>query len=329
VNANFLAHALTVFLAPSALLAQDPTASRVTLDTETVTFGAPVGLFDADNNRVSMAFFARPPGTDAEASARRALAWSPDSGGAAVVIDLTFTPDSTNGMVQQLKACRVRFRGFQHGPMDIEGGARECHIVSTGGMLRPGGAMMGLMEGQGAGYSFRLPFSVVFPASPDEDASAPAASSAPAAPTIPPDTVSGSASYDGQKLGFTHGLAWWDAENTQVNLAFFDHAPPAGILADLRSGSWGEGGPRLSLDLRFEGPPRGEPSAITYCFVNIDWPRGGPMGNNTDGKGCGVAEVGGDLRAGGTVAAKVKGQATGPGDKPYSWDLIFNLPIEK
>jgi hypothetical protein len=129
--------------------------------------------------------------------------------------------------------------------------------------------------------------------------------------------VSGSATFGGQ-AGFSRPRLVGGRKG-QIS-AFFDHASGR-VLAELRSGSSGDGGPTLTLDLRFEGRPRTEPSAITYCFINVAWPKGGSIGNNTDGKGCGVAQIAGDLRAGGSVSAKVKGQAMGPGEKPYSWDL--------
>jgi hypothetical protein len=298
--------ALAVILLPSTLLAQDPNAGRATVGAQTVTFEAPVGAFDASGNRVSVTF------TNAASAA-------------SVLVDLTFTPGSASALVQQLKSCRVTFRGFKR-PLELAGGAGECHIVSIGGLLRQGGALMGLIEGAGAGYSLRLPFSISITESAGP-AQAPARP-APTAPTLAANTVSGSATYDGQTLRFTHGLAWWDAERNQVSLAFFDHAPRSGLLAELRSGSWGEGGPTMSLWFRFEGAPRPEPGAITYCFVSTDWPRGGSLSHNTDGQGCGVAQIGGALAAGGQVTAKLKGQAPGPRGS-YSWDLAFNLPIAK
>jgi hypothetical protein len=303
--------ALAVLLLPSAVPAQDPFAGRATVGTETVTFDAPTGAFDAAAARVSVSF----------KSARS---------GATILADFTFTPGSASAMAEQMKSCRVSFRGFKR-PLELSGGVRECHVSSIGGFLRPGGALIGLIEGAGAGYSVRLPFSVSIPGgslTTAGDPPEPGPPPVPAAPAPPANTVSGSASYDGQAQRFTHGLAWWDAENNQVSLGFFDHAPRAGLLAELRTGSWGEGGPTMTLWFRFEGAPRPDPAAITYCFVSTDWPKGGSLSNNTDGKGCGVVQVGGELKAGGHVTAKVKGQATGPRG-PYSWDLAFNLPIAK
>jgi hypothetical protein len=38
---------------------------------------------------------------------------------------------------------------------------------------------------------------------------------------------------------------------------------------------------------------------------------------------CGVVELGGDLRAGGTVHGRLKGSGKNDGDKTHAWDLDF------
>ncbi len=71
------------------------------------------------------------------------------------------------------------------------------------------------------------------------------------------------------------------------------------------------------------------PASVGYCFVEFTFPKDGPLGNSSDAKGCGISELGGDPRAGGTIAVRLKGQAQGPGGKPFTWDLHINLPIAK
>jgi hypothetical protein len=203
---------------------------------------------------------------------------------------------------------------------------------------------IGLVQGQGRDYNVRLPFTVAFvegqtgrpsaatapaPAAVPAPTPAPRAA-APAAPTIPANTVTGTATYNGQKLTVSRGLAWLKASDNQVELALFDRAPRAGILAELRSGTWGEGGPIVTMSLRITRGAPMTPAAVTYCYVNVDFPKGGPMGTGTNNAaGCGLTVLDGDGKAGGTIAARLKSQAMGPGDRPFTWDLQFNLPVAK
>jgi hypothetical protein len=308
-------------------LAQDPAEGKVSLGGESATFSTALGFWNPLKNRVSVALFsAKPPGGVEEAS-RRAGRWDVASLGPTVVMDLDFVPGTTSAVVGQLASCRVAFSGFRS-RLELKGSAKECAIQFIGGLLGPEGAVVGVLQGQGKAYSFRLPFSAAFGASSVPVGGDSTASASPAAsPAIPPGTASGSASFAGQRRTFTQGLAWWNAEKNEVNVALFDHAPPPGILADLRSGSWGEGGPGMTLQLRFTAGAPLAASGVDYCYVGVSFPKGGPIGKNTNARGCGFSELGGDAKAGGNVTARLRGEDTGPGDKPYSWEAGFNLPI--
>lgn len=72
----------------------------------------------------------------------------------------------------------------------------------------------------------------------------PAATPAPALPDVlamAPNTAAGTGTFTGQTLRITHGLAWVSGEKFEV--ALFDRVPAAGMLAELKTGSWGDAGP--------------------------------------------------------------------------------------
>jgi hypothetical protein len=142
-------------------------------------------------------------------------------------------------------------------------------------------------------------------------------------------TVSGGAAFAGQRTATTHGLAWWKADTNELRLALFERPPPEGMLAELRAGEWGEGGPVMTIHLRLDPGLPGGPAAVTYCYLDATFPRGGVMGTNTNAEGCGLALLEGDLRPGGHVVAALKGEAVGPGDQPYAWEVRLDLPIAK
>lgn len=150
------------------------------------------------------------------------------------------------------------------------------------------------------------------------------------APPSSASTVAGKALYDGATVTFTHALAWWKADDHQVRVGLFNHTPPAGILAGMRAGNWGDDGPIGTL--YFEITPGGPvaPANIRYCFVDVSFPNGGPMGwNANSAQACGITSLSGDFKPGGRIAARMKGQASGAHNKPFSWDLRFNVPIAR
>lgn len=316
--------------------AQDPSQGRVTLAGEAVTFAPPVAFWDPSRNRVSVAFYTQPLPADAEASARKAGQWPPRPGSPTVILDVDFAPGSMSAMDSQVRACHVSFHGFRS-QLDLKGSAKDCHIFSIGGLLRPGGAMVGVLQGEGPTYSLRLPFSAAFldagvPTTPAASA-APAVSTAPAAPTAPAiaaNTASGTASYNGQRLTLTHGLAAWNAKDNEVRVWLFEQAPRAGILKDLLAGSWGDGGPTMTIYLRLAPGGPVAPASITYCYVDVTFPKGGPIGRNVNSAAaCGLTQLGGEPRAGGTVLAQIAGSGPAPQDRTFSWDVRFHLPIAR
>ena len=308
--------------------AQELPKPHATVSGEAVTFLDPVGLWDPARHRVSVAFVAKALGVDVDTASRKSGQWDVSAAGPALVVDLTFAGASTSGMVADIASCRMAFRNFK-APLSIQGGAAECHVVSTGGMLRQGGMFIGLLEGKGAAYAYRLPFTVSFVEAASQPAAVTAAAAPPAAPAIAPNTVEGSGTYAGQRLTFTHGLAWFVAKDNEVRIALFDHAPPA---RDPRGPAVRELGRGRTHEHAHVPAERGRaPSvpSVSYCYVDETFPKGGPMATNTNAKGCGLTELAGDARAGGRVAARLAGQTMGPGDKPFAWDLRFNLPIAK
>lgn len=330
-----------VAAAASPALAQGP-APTLTVKDQTVSFVSPLAMLDEQTSAVSLLFASRAPSAAAEAKARAAGAWAGllAEAGPAVVVDFGFTPGSVSGLVGQLTACAITAYGFR-APLALAGGASACHIVSVGGMLKSPGGMAGLIEGTAAGYAMRLPFAVSFgdavtsaspSVTPAAPASAPAAVGASAgtgpAPALPLDTAKGAGTYQGQTVTVTHGLAWWAAGQKQLRIALFNRAPGAGVLAAARKGEFdGDDAPVATVYVGFPGAGRDLASA-DYCFVNVTFPKGGPIGVNTSPKDCGLTTLATSGQPGGAVHAVLKGSGAAPVGR-FSWDLEFHLPIAK
>ena len=326
-------------LALAALLAATPSAvaqgpaPTLTVNGQTATFSAPLVILSGGDSHVSMLFPTTPLAAGAEAAARKAESWEAvvASVGPAAIVDLDYTPGSTSGMVEQLRQCRISGRGFRT-PFEVKGKAAECHVVSIGGMLKTPGGIAGLIEGKGPGYTLRLPFGLGFTAPPTTmaasttPAAAPAASAAPATPPVPLNTVTGNGTYQGQTVKVTHGLAWWAAAQGQVRVALYDHAPNAGALAKARLGEFDD--PSIvDVYVMFKDAGR-DLAAVDYCYVNVTFPKGGPMGTNTNAKGCGLEAITTSATPGEPVFMRLKGGAPGPAGR-YTWDVTFHLPIAK
>lgn len=318
--------------ATPAAVAQGP-APTLTVNGQTATFSAPLVILSGGDSHVSMLFPTTPLAAAAEGAARKAESWDAvvASVGPAAIVDLDYTPGSTSGMVEQLRQCRITGRGFRM-PFEVKGKAAECHVVSIGGMLKTPGGIAGLIEGKGPGYTLRLPFGLGFTAPPttmaasSAPAAAPAASAAPATPPVPLNTVTGNGTYQGQTVKVTHGLAWWAAEQGQVRVALYDHAPNAGALAKARLGEFDD--PSIvDVYVMFKDAGR-DLAAVDYCYVNVTFPKGGPMGTNTNAKGCGLEAITTSAKPGEPVFMRLKGGAPGPVGR-YTWDVTFHLPIAR
>ncbi|MEZ5420055.1 MAG: hypothetical protein R2708_22310 [Vicinamibacterales bacterium] len=311
--------------------AQGP-APTMTVRDQTATLSSPLAMLNESTSAVSILFATTPPSAAAEAAARTAGAWTGALAqtGPSVVVDLAFTPGSTSGLVGQLTACAITAHGFR-APLAIAGNAAACHIVSVGGLLKSGGGMAGLLEGTGAGYALRLPFAMALGESlATTAAAAPAAvgsrAAAPAAPAVPLNTVTGSGTYQGQTVTVTHGLAWWAAAQNEVRVELFAKAPRPGLIEDARKGEFnGDEAPVISVYVGFDGAAR-DLAAANFCFVNVTFPKGGPIGLNTKPKDCGLEVLTTTGQPGGTVVAVLKGSGPGPAG-PVSWDVTFHLPI--
>lgn len=319
--------------ATPAAVAQGP-APTLTVNGQAATFSAPLVILSGGDSHVSMLFATTPPGAAAEAAARKAESWEAVvvSVSPAAIVDFDFTPGSTSGMVEQLRQCRITGRGFRT-PFEVKGTAADCHVISVGGMLKPSGGIAGLIEGKGPGYTLRLPFGLGFTAPPStmaassEPAAAPPASAAPATLPVPLNTVTGTGTYQGQTVKVTHGLAWWAAEQQQIRVALFDHPPKPGLLTKARDGDFSDDPSIIDVYAMFDGAGR-DLAAVNYCYVNVTFPRGGPMGTNTNATGCGLEAVTTTARPGDPVFMRVKGEAKGPAGR-YTWDVTFHLPIAR
>lgn len=321
---------------PLPALAQPP--PQATVGAQTEIFAAPLGLYDPEENAASMLFLSTPLSAAQEASARRDGSWPLDGVGPALKVTLTFLPGKFSGAVEDLDRCWIGIDGFKVDSIEISGTAADCHLVSIGGRLQPGGMLVGLFEGKGKGYAFRLPFAPMFPrGATTESNGAPvaptAAGIAAPAPVVAGstamtlNTAAGTGTFTGQTLRVTHGLAWVSGEKFEV--ALFDHVPSAGMLAELKTGSWGDGGPIATLTFMLDAGKSG-PAAVSYCYVNFSFRKGGPMGVNfNDAARCGLTDIGGTLEAGGSIMARLAGSAPMRDKVPMAWDLRFNLPLSK
>lgn len=320
---------LVAFALAPAVQAQAP-APTLTVNGQTATFAAPLVILSGHDSHVSMLFPSTPPPANLEAAARQAESWEAAIAavGPAAVVDLDYTPGSTSGMVEQLRQCRISGRGFRTA-FELKGKAAECHVVSVGGMLKTPGGIAGLLEGKGQGYALRLPFGLGFTAPPTTMAAAGAlaASAVPATPPVPLNTVTGTGTYQGQTVKVTHGLAWWAAEQGQVRVALFDHAPKPGLLAAARTGDFSDDPSIVDVYVMFKDAGR-DLAAVDYCYVNVTFPKGGPMGTNTNAKGCGLEAITTLAKPGEPVFMRLKGSAPGPAGR-YTWDVTFHLPIAK
>lgn len=308
--------------------AQVPPPS-LTVAGQKATFAPAVAFFDAETARVSVLFAHAPLSADAEARERATGSWEDAAGASApsVIVDLLYTPGSTSGLVSSLKGCAIHSFGFKK-DLNLKGAnGQECHVLSIGGMIRTDGGIAGLLTGQSAQYSLYLPLAVSLPAGSGGDGSA-ARKVAKAAATLPLNTVKGTGTYQGQTIRATHALAWWDAEKTGLRAALFDHAPKAGTLTGARKGEYsGDDIPLFLLDIRFSGAGR-DLSSADYCFVNTSFPKGGPIGTNTDPKGCGITSLITDGKPGGAAQVVMKGSMNGP-DGPVTFDVQFHVPLAK
>jgi hypothetical protein len=309
---------------------------EATVAGEHASFTPVVAMFDKARNHVSLLFPSKALPAAAEAASRKAGQWELGAAGPSVVVDLDFAP-GTSAMADHLKACHLSAAGFRK-PLELKGGASECHILSVGGMLGTPGALMGIIQGQSAGYSLRLPFSLTLTTAlaasgasagpPHANAATPAGSAAPAGPSIAPNSVTAAGTYNGQRVTAATGVAAWNAGDQEIRIGLFAAAPPAGAVKSLLSGDFNDVAPVMTVYLRIDKGAL-TPQAVSYCYVDLDFPKGGTMGTNTSGRGCGITEIGGTPAPGGSIAVRMKAQTMGPGDKPFAWDAAFNLPIAK
>ncbi|HWX24677.1 MAG TPA: hypothetical protein VN083_06515 [Vicinamibacteria bacterium] len=150
------------------------------------------------------------------------------------------------------------------------------------------------------------------------------------------DKIQGTFKGPTQEVTLSHGFAWIDGKHT-VSVAFFGAAPNAKEQARAMQ----DGGPifgvfdapnvTVRVDFK-EGATRAETKAFAFCHILYSGFAGGPFAWNSDTGGCGLLELGGDLKPGGTVHGKLKGQAEAmsmPGEakRVFAWDVDFTVVV--
>ena len=315
--------------APGPLAGQMPPPT-LTVGGQTATFAAPLGLFDAGTARMSVLFPRVPLAPEAEAAARASGSWEQVAGTVtpAVIADFDYTPGSTSGLVGDLKGCRLKAVGFASA-WSLEGDAAHCHVVSIGGLLRPNGGIAGLLEGKGSGYSLRLPFAIALLTAPAEAAASPGA---PAAPDTPLGTVRATATYKGQTVRATHGLAWWDTEEGRpvLDITLFDHAPAAESVAAAAAGRSGDEQSAMVLSLVFRGTGR-DLDSLEQCSWTVDFPETGfnqIFATEQPRESCGFVSLAfpSTPKPHGAVHLRLRGD-DGDDEAPFAWDLELHLPL--
>jgi len=153
---------VAVALAAPAL-AQGP-PPRAAVAGKAATFLPPLGLWDDENRAVRMLFPGEPVPPDVEALARSDGGWRADGRAPLALVELYFAAGKDAAAPADIDGCRIDLVGLSSDVLEIEGEtAKDCHVISTGGRLQPGGMLMGLIEGNAKGYDLRLPFVVSFP----------------------------------------------------------------------------------------------------------------------------------------------------------------------
>ena len=149
------------------------------------------------------------------------------------------------------------------------------------------------------------------------------------------DSVSGRASLNAQAISPAHGLGLLDPAGRSVVLGLFTAAPSAAEAAAAQKegidSTFGVSSPaRGAYVLVKLGFPAGATRAdhLNVCEINFYNFADSPLQTMWLGADqCGVTELGGDLRAGGVVHAKLKGPREAPTGKQYTWDLDFTVTL--
>jgi hypothetical protein len=150
------------------------------------------------------------------------------------------------------------------------------------------------------------------------------------------DKIRGTIAADAQTVTLTHGLAAVDKKGT-VLVRLLGAAPDAREEARALEGG-GEifgvfAAPNALVELSFKsGATRADLASFESCHVGFYELEGGRFDWSGFSKQCGVTELSGDLKPGGVVHGKLKGQAQGyppqSGPAPvYTWDVDFTATL--
>jgi hypothetical protein len=153
--------------------------------------------------------------------------------------------------------------------------------------------------------------------------------------------LDGRASLNGQNAVLAPALGFWTETGNRVSLAFFTTAPSeAQRKASRDAGEWDvrgtgptvESGAVMGL-LEGQGPAYSLRLPFSVPFANLAptaTAASAPIAFNVNSAArCGLTSPAGDPKAGGTFAARLKGEAPGPNNRPFSWDVAFHLPIAR
>jgi hypothetical protein len=150
------------------------------------------------------------------------------------------------------------------------------------------------------------------------------------------DKIQGTISADAQKVTLTHGVAAIDKKGS-VSVRLLGAVPSAReearALAESGEISGVFAAPNALVELSFKsGATRADLASFESCHVGFHEFQAGLFDWSGFSKQCGVTELSGDLKPGGVVHGKLKGQAQGyppqSGPAPvYTWDVDFTATL--
>lgn len=146
------------------------------------------------------------------------------------------------------------------------------------------------------------------------------------------DKIQGTISGNAQKVTFTHGLGMIDSKGG-VYVRLLGAAPNAKELARAMQ----DGGdifgvfdaPNSTVDLNFKtGTARADLASFESCHIGFYRFDVGIFDWNAFSNGCGPIEFSGDLKVGGVLHGKLKGnRAPGDAARVYAWDVDFTVTL--
>ncbi len=161
-----------------------------------------------------------------------------------------------------------------------------------------------------------------------------------ATPARAADKVHGVISVGTEKVTLDHGFGFIDAKG-RVTVVFFTREPDAKEQARAMQDGGDVFGvfqaPNVELDMEFEkGSRQATLKTFSSCHVGFYEFKAGIFDWNTFASGCGATALSGDLKPGGTLSGKLKGETKKEdffNEKnppvPYAWDVDFKVTLRK